>query len=115
MSYCPDAGDIVWLGFDPTTGREQSGHRPALVLSRRAYNEVSELCVVCPITSRVRGWAYETVIEAGLPVSGAVMCDQVKSTSWSLRGSRFACRSSDGTLADVRSRIDALLSICGED
>lgn len=52
MSYVPDRGDVVWLSFDPQSGREQAGRRPALVLSPRAYNQRTSLAILCPITSR---------------------------------------------------------------
>lgn len=47
-SYVPDAGDIVWVSFNPQTGREQAGHRPAVVLSPAAYNAKTSLMVCCP-------------------------------------------------------------------
>ena len=53
--YVPDAGDLVWVTFDPQTGREQKGGRPAVILSPRVYNERAQLAVACPITSKVKG------------------------------------------------------------
>jgi antitoxin component of MazEF toxin-antitoxin module len=53
--YCPDASDLIWIDLSPTVGHEQSGHRPALVLTSTKYNAASGLCVACPITRRVRG------------------------------------------------------------
>ena len=53
-AYVPDAGDLVWLTFDPQSGSEQAGHRPALVLSARRYNETAGLAVMCPITSKAK-------------------------------------------------------------
>ena len=56
--YVPDAGDIVWLEFDPQAGREQAGHRPALVLSSAAYNGKTSLMVCCPMTTRIKGYPF---------------------------------------------------------
>jgi mRNA interferase MazF len=75
----PDRGDVVWLEFDPQAGHEQAGHRPAVVLSPRAYNQKSGLALFCPITSRIKGYPFEVVLPPDLPVQGAVLCDQVKS------------------------------------
>jgi hypothetical protein len=55
-SYVPDAGDIVWLSFNPQTGREQAGHRPAVVLSPAAYNAKTSLMVCCPMTSPIKNY-----------------------------------------------------------
>jgi hypothetical protein len=54
-SYCPDAGDFIWINLNPTQGHEQQGRRPALVLSPRAYNERTGLCVACAITNQAKG------------------------------------------------------------
>ncbi|QJE72274.1 endoribonuclease MazF [Aerophototrophica crusticola] len=109
--YCPDDGDIVWLDFDPQAGREQKGHRPALVLSPRAYNKRVGLCVVCPITSEVKGYPLEQPVPAGGKTKGAVLCDQVKSLSWLERGCVFGERAPDGLTAHVKLKIKALLRI----
>ncbi|RAU23092.1 mRNA-degrading endonuclease [Paramagnetospirillum kuznetsovii] len=75
----PDRGDLVWIDFDPQSGREQAGRRPALVLSPRAYHQVTRYAVVCPITSTRKGYPFEVDLPDGLPVSGVVLADQVKS------------------------------------
>ena len=65
--YCPDAGDLIWIDLSPTVGHEQSGRRPALVLTSSKYNAASGLCVACPITSRVRGYPFEVACQMALP------------------------------------------------
>src|ERR1700712_1327991 len=79
QTYCPEAGDIVFLNFDPQIGREQSGRRPALVLTGRRYNALVGLCVLCPITNQAKGYPFEVAIPAGHAVTGVVLSDQVKS------------------------------------
>ena len=88
--YVPDAGDLVWFSFSPQAGREQAGRRPALVLSPRAYNGKAGLCVVCPVTQRAKGYPFEVELPAGLPVSGVVLSDHVKSADWQVRAGRLA-------------------------
>ncbi|MBF0307687.1 MAG: type II toxin-antitoxin system PemK/MazF family toxin [Alphaproteobacteria bacterium] len=81
----PDRGDLVWIDFDPQAGREQAGRRPALVLSPRAYHQRAPYAIVCPITSTVKGYPFEVPLPPGLPVSGVVLADQVKSIDRSVR------------------------------
>lgn len=90
--YIPERGDLVWLNFDPQTGREQAGKRPAFVLSRSAYNARSGLFVVCPITSKIKGYPFEVIITDGLAISGAVLSDQVKSLDWNARSVSFIAK-----------------------
>lgn len=84
--YVPEAGDIVWLHFDPQAGHEQAGHRPALVVSPSAYNGKTGLMLCCPMTTQVKGYPFEVSIVGDRP--GAALADQVKSLDW------VACRAS---------------------
>jgi len=56
----PERGDLVWIDFDPRPGHEQSGRRPALVLTPCAYNRASRLAIFCPVRPRAKG--YEPVV-----------------------------------------------------
>ena len=84
-TYVPNRGDAVWLHFDPQAGHEQSGHRPALVLSPARYNERAGLVILCPITSRDKGYPFEVELPSGRKVEGVVLADQVKSVDWRAR------------------------------
>ncbi len=64
--FIPDRGHIVWIDFDPQSGHEQAGRRPALVVSPAAYNEKIGLALLCPITRRVKGYPFEVGIPKGL-------------------------------------------------
>ena len=108
-SYVPDRGDVVWLEFDPQAGHEQAGHRPAVVLSPRAYNQKSGLALFFPITSRIKGYPFEVVLPPDLPVQGAVLCDQVKSLDLSARRSRLTVKLPEQILDDVLAKVRALL------
>jgi mRNA interferase MazF len=77
--YIPGRGDLVWLQFTPQAGHEQAGHRPAVALSPRGYNQKTGLVLFCPVTSQVKGYPFEVKLPDGLPIKGAVLCDQVKS------------------------------------
>lgn len=84
-AYVPRRGDAVWLDFDPQSGHEQKGRRPALVLSPEGYNRKTGLAVLCPITSQVKGYPFEVELPRGLSVKGVVLADQVKSLDWRAR------------------------------
>jgi mRNA interferase MazF len=75
----PARGDLVWLDFDPQGGREQAGRRPAIVLSEEGFNALTGFALVCPITNQVKDYAFEVLLPEGLPFTGAVLTDQMKS------------------------------------
>jgi mRNA interferase MazF len=106
-SYVPNAGDIVWLSFDPQAGHEQAGHRPAVVLSPSAYNAKTSLMICCPITSQIKNYPFEVRIAGASP--SAVLADQVKSLDWRKRGARRKGTISAAELAEVRAKIRALI------
>lgn len=112
MSYAPRRGDLVWLSFDPQAGHEQAGRRPAFVLSPEAYNRKTGLFLACPVTSKVKGYPFEVPIPPGLPVSGVILADQIKSLDWKIRKAEFASETSDMVIEDVLALI---LPLIGEE
>jgi mRNA interferase MazF len=108
-AYVPEAGDLVWLTFDPQAGREQAGRRPALVLSPRIYNARSGLALVCPITSHVKGYPFEVPVPAGLDAGGVILADHVKSVDWKVRRAGKLGRCPTETMEEVRARLAPLL------
>ena len=106
-AYIPDAGDIVWLQFDPQAGHEQAGHRPAVVLSPASYNGRAGMIVCCPTTTRIKGYPFEVAL-AGTPPS-VVLADQVKSQDWRARKAAHKGRVSAAELAEVRAKLVALI------
>jgi mRNA interferase MazF len=109
--YCPDAGDIVWIDFNPQRGREQTGRRPALVLSPRAYNRKAQLCVLCAMTNQAKGYPFEVTFPPGFPVTGVVLADQVKSFSWEERKAQFWCEAPMKVRLEVASKLRTLLQL----
>jgi mRNA interferase MazF len=110
-NYCPEAGDFIWIDLDPSAGHEQSGRRPAIVLSPHNYNAAAGLCVICPITSRVRGYPFEATLPDTISFRGVVLADQPRSVSWEKRPIKHAGRAPDFVLTEVRERLAALLGI----
>ncbi len=108
----PAAGDLVWTDFDPRTGREQSGRRPALVVSPAEFCRVTEFAIVCPITSRVRPFGTSVVLPTGLPVSGEILTSHVRSIDTLARPIRYAGAAVPGTiLHEVRMKLAALIGL----
>jgi mRNA interferase MazF len=110
-AYVPDAGDLVWLTFDPQAGHQQRGRRPALILSPRAYNLKARLAVACPITSHVKGYPFEVPLPADGKISGVVLADHVKNLDWKARRVVFEEKAPTDVLIDVRGRLRALLGL----
>jgi len=109
-NYVPERGDAVWLEFDPQAGLEQAGRRPAVILSPASYNAKSGLAILCPITSRAKGYPFETPLPENLPIQGVVLSDQARSLGWRSRKAKFICRLPDEVVEDVAAKIDALVS-----
>lgn len=109
-AYVPAQGDFIWLALDPRTGREQSGDRPALVLSRREFAAVTGYAIIAPITSRVRGWPFEVLLPAGLDVVGAVLVDQSRSVDIAARRVRFVGHAAPATLAEALGKLGAIVA-----
>lgn len=106
----PDKGDIVWLSFNPQTGHEQSGRRPALVISPQEYNGKTDLAIFCPITSQVKGYPFEVKIPDNLEISGVILSDQIKSLDWKTRKAEFICKLPKDAFIDTLNKINALLT-----
>ncbi|NBX74091.1 MAG: endoribonuclease MazF [Alphaproteobacteria bacterium] len=106
--YIPDRGDIIWLDFTPQRGREQAGRRPALVLSPRNFNKVTQLAICCPVTSKVKGYSFEVVVQSK-KISGAVLSDQVRSIDWAARQAQFIDKLAPHLLAQVQGKLKAIL------
>lgn len=105
----PHRGDLVWLSFNPQAGHERAGHRPALVLSPREYNEKSSVALFCPVTSTVKGYPFEVQLPPGGPIRGAVLADQVRSLDWRARRLTFAAAAPRQLLSEVLGKLHALL------
>ena len=107
----PDAGDLIWLDFDPQAGREQAGRRPAVVLSPKYFNIRSSVAYTCPITSKVKGYRFQVLLPPGLPVHGAVLCEHMRSLDWRVRDAVFLGRIPDEVLAQVHEVVRKMAGI----
>jgi mRNA interferase MazF len=111
--YFPKRGDLVWLNFTPQSGHEQAGRRPALIISDDGYNRVVGMALACPITSQMKGYAFEVPLPHGSKVKGVVLADQVRSIDWRARQVEFIAKSSDDVLSQTLARLNALINEIG--
>jgi mRNA interferase MazF len=107
--YIPEAGDIVWLQFDPQAGHEQAGHWPAVMLSPSRYSAARGLMICCPVTSKIKGYPFEVIVSPEPP--SAVLADQLKSVDWRARGASRRGAAGPEAVAEVRAKIGALLGL----
>lgn len=107
--YAPSRGEIAWLEFTPQKGSEQSGHRPALVISPQEYNRKVGLALFCPITTQIKNYPYEVKISEHLKVEGVILCDQIKSLDWRSRKAKRICEVPDDILQEVIAKIKTLI------
>lgn len=105
----PDRGDLVWLDFSPHKGHEQAGRRPGIVLSPAAYNKRIGLALICPITSKVKGYPFEVAIPDGLNMRGVVLADQVRSLDFEGRNIEIVSRCPESLVEEVLAKLTTLL------
>ena len=110
--YIPQAGDIVWTDFDPRTGREQGGRRPALVISPRELYEGARFLIVCPVTSKIRPFGSSVVLPANFPLKGEILTSHVRSIDALARPIRYSGATVAAfVLAAVRAKLAFLCGI----
>ncbi|MCP4668121.1 MAG: mRNA-degrading endonuclease [Deltaproteobacteria bacterium] len=107
--YIPRQGDIIAITFDPQSGHEQKGRRPAFVVSKDLFNRGTGLAMVCPVTNRERGFPFHVPIPKDSKLTGFIMVEQVKSVDFRSRGAKRIEHGSDELLSDVLSILDACL------
>jgi mRNA interferase MazF len=106
--YSPERGDIVWLNFNPQSGHEQRGKRPAVVISPKEYNEKVGLGLFCPITSKIKNYPFEIKIE-NEKIDGVILSDQIKSLDWKTREIEFITKMTSEKIGEVINKISVLL------
>ena len=106
--YAPERGDIVWMNFNPQSGHEQKGKRPAIVLSPKEYNEKAGLGLFCPITSKVKNYPFEVKLN-NKKIDGVVLSDQIKSLDWKTRNIEFITKIAPDKIEEITDKIGILL------
>ena len=107
--YIPKKGDFITLSFDPQTGHEQKGRRPALVVSNDLFNRHTGLAIVCPVTNTDRSYPFHLPIPSDSSLTGFVMIEQVKSVDFAMRRAKFVQRAADVLVENVLDLIDTCI------
>ncbi|GIK58827.1 MAG: mRNA-degrading endonuclease [Chloroflexi bacterium] len=107
-AYIPEKGDFITLSFDPQSGHEQKGRRPALVISNFLFNQATGLAIVCPITNTNRNIPFHLPVTGSSSLTGFVMVEQVKSADYKARNVKFVEKAPPGLVSDVI----ALVEVC---
>ena len=105
--FVPDAGDLIWINFDPVEGHEQGGHRPAVVLSPLAYNNKTGLLLCVPCTTKVKGYPFE--VELPGERDGVALADQITCVDWRARKVEKKGKVATGELSEIRAKAKALI------
>lgn len=113
VAYQPERGDFIYLDFDPQSGTEQAGRRPALVISPRDFNIATGLAAVCPITNTVTGSKFEVPVPRGVKLTGVILSYQFRTLDWIARNASFHSKANEELMWEVVGRIEAILGIDG--
>ena len=110
-NYIPNRGDVVWINMNPQVGHEQSGRRPAVVLSPYSYHAKVGLALFSPVTNQIKGYPFEVIIPEGFKVTGAILSDQVKSLDWKVRNAEFFDKIPESVALEILTKLATLLRI----
>jgi len=108
-AYVPRRGDFIAVTFDPQSGHEQRGRRPALVVSNDLFNRHTGLCIACPITTTRRDYPFHVAIPQGQDVTGFVMVEQVRSLGFRARGVKRIGLAPEQVLQEALALLDACI------
>ena len=109
LHYIPSKGDFILLTFDPQSGHEQKGRRPAIVVSNKTFNKATGLAIVCPITNTNRKNPFHISISKESTISGFIMAEQVKSIDYESRKINFIEKAPINILNEVLSILDSCI------
>lgn len=109
VDFVPNRGDIIWLILDPRIGHEQSGRRPALVISPKIFTEKTGLAVICPVTSQVKGMPFEIILEQ-TKTTGAILPIHVRSIDVRARKASFIEKASPAILVRTVQSVEAMIN-----
>ena len=108
VKYIPEQGDIVALSFDPQSGHEQKGRRPAIIISNKTFNKHLGLAFACPITNTKRDFPFHVKVESD-NITGYIMSEQMKSIDYSSRNIKFIEKANQNTINQILGIIDSII------
>ncbi|MBA2620078.1 MAG: type II toxin-antitoxin system PemK/MazF family toxin [Acidobacteria bacterium] len=105
-AYIPEKGDFITFSFDPQSGHEQKGRRPALVISNFLFNKATGLAIGCPITNTNRGVPFHLPVPNTSSLTGFIMVEQVKSVDCNARKAKFVEKAPTQIIEDALAIVD---------
>ncbi len=108
--YIPERGDIVKINFSPHQGHEQGFERPAIILSPSQYNRMTSLALMCPITTKSKGFKFEVQLFDGMQTVGVILSDHVKNFDWKARQVKFIEKAPTELVEEVLAKLETLLA-----
>jgi len=108
VKYIPEQGDIVALNFDPQSGHEQKGRRPAIIISNRTFNKYLGLAFACPITNTKRDFPFHVEVQSD-NITGYIMSEQMKSIDYNSRNIKFIEKANQNTINQILGIIDSII------
>lgn len=109
--YIPNQGDIVLINFNPQSGKEQAGRRPAIVLSPLKYNKIVGLMICAPITSKNKGYPFEVELPKSLKTKGVVLADHIRNLDYKIRKAKFREKITKSVLNEVLHKLNTLINV----
>ena len=108
VNKTPDQGDVVWLSLNPAKGHEQSGRRPVIVLTKKEYNRATGCFLMCPLTTRKKGYMTEVLCEINNKTA-VILSDQIRCVDFTLRKAEYITNVSTEILSEVKAKIHTLI------
>ena len=99
--YIPNQGDVVFLDFNPTKGHEQTGIRPAVVISTNTFNKNTKMVILCPITSNTKYFPTHYTLKKKKKVHGSVLCEHIRSVDYEIRNLKFVEKLSNNDFISI--------------
>ena len=109
LDYKPKQGNICYLNFSPTKGHEQNGYRPALIISGPDFNNLTNLIVVCPISSNIKRFPTHYILKNTKKINGALLCEYIRSTDYNARKLTYVESLNDEELYEVIDIINGII------
>ncbi|KGM29371.1 MazF family transcriptional regulator [Photorhabdus noenieputensis] len=106
--FVPKRGDICWLDFEPTKGKEIGKYRPTLILSHETYNRLTGLVICCPISTSIRGAPTEVPV-TNLEQPCIVATTLIQTLDWRQRKVKFITASEPGLHDEVLLKLIPLI------
>ena len=102
-------GDIIYLDFNPQTGHEQKGRRPAIIITNNLFNKYSKMLMVCPITNTNKNHPFHIMLDNRCKTTGTILCDQARTLDITARNATFIEKAPDDIIIKVTQLIKSFI------